>query len=576
MRGRHFPDLVYGVLFAGDLVAVLGAFGLGYWFYHAVGLAILGLGSAPQPRQIWNFLALVAAGTFLIVFHLSGLYSSDILYASRHHLARLLRAATMAGFLVFFVLFYFRASRLITTYALVLTFSFLLVERHLLARYLGKIAAQIAISPQEMRVTAGITGIPLHADFYIIDGPTGLYSKQYFQDRWSQERLLAHRDGRKLAVMEFFLADASGEEIAVPAGPLLGLLRALGEALVRRARKTDVVARSGEARLALLLSGLDGGSTGTIFEEFRTLLERQLEEPPWSEFKGKVGVVGRLLDVEPAGPAKVGVVAGARANLTPGTSLACPTVAQVKFSGLSPDLGVLSVRAGTTRTIALAREQCLDQVLVEDVRDRLAEFVKRGLDIILSAAALALLAIPMGLIACLVRLTSRGPAIFRQERIGLRGRPFILYKFRSMGQDADSSVHQAYVDSFIAGQIEDRGDPFKLTDDARVTRLGAVLRRMSLDELPQLWNVFKGDMSLVGPRPPLAYEVQRYKPWHLRRVTGVRPGITGLWQVAGRSRLPFDEMVRLDLRYLDSRSLWLDVKILIKTTVVVLQRTGAY
>src|SRR5712692_9278844 len=117
---------------------------------------------------------------------------------------------------------------------------------------------------------------------------------------------------------------------------------------------------------------------------------------------------------------------------------------------------------------------------------------------------------------------------------------------------------------------------FKITDDNRVTRVGTFLRRTSLDELPQLWNVLRGDMSLVGPRPPLGYEVERYQPWHLRRVTDVRPGITGLWQVEGRSRLPFDEMVRLDLRYLDTWSFWLDLKILMKTIVVVLRRTGAH
>ena len=159
------------------------------------------------------------------------------------------------------------------------------------------------------------------------------------------------------------------------------------------------------------------------------------------------------------------------------------------------------------------------------------------------------------IIAVLVKWTSKGPVFFRQERVGQHARPFRMLKFRTMRVDAGHEIHQQYVTQYIQGQAASNaasgGAPavFKLVGDPRVTRLGSFLRRSSLDEVPQFWNVLKGEMSLVGPRPPLPYEVKCYKPWHLRRVLDAKPGITGLWQVTGRSRTTFDEMVRLDIRY---------------------------
>ncbi|MGB2714035.1 MAG: sugar transferase, partial [Vicinamibacterales bacterium] len=151
-------------------------------------------------------------------------------------------------------------------------------------------------------------------------------------------------------------------------------------------------------------------------------------------------------------------------------------------------------------------------------------------------------------------------------------------KFRSMHVNADSKVHQQYVTQFIksAGQADaGKSQVFKLTNDPRITPLGHMLRKTSLDELPQLWNVLRGDMSLVGPRPPLFYETEQYQAWHWRRVLDAKPGVTGLWQVAGRSRTTFDGMVRLDLRYLKTRSLWTDIKILLATPAAVFTGKGA-
>jgi lipopolysaccharide/colanic/teichoic acid biosynthesis glycosyltransferase len=214
-------------------------------------------------------------------------------------------------------------------------------------------------------------------------------------------------------------------------------------------------------------------------------------------------------------------------------------------------------------------------------QDGIAMFqrLKRGMDILGSLALLLLLSPLLLAIAGIVKLSSRGPVLFHQMRIGQMLKPFMMCKFRSMYANADHGVHHNYVSWFITSsgkeQGQDKNRIFKLTNDPRVTPIGHFLRKTSLDELPQLWNVLVGEMSLVGPRPPLWYEVQQYKPWHRHRVLNAKPGITGLWQVTGRSRTTFDEMVRLDLRYARGRSVWTDIKILLATPAAVFKGNGA-
>lgn len=202
--------------------------------------------------------------------------------------------------------------------------------------------------------------------------------------------------------------------------------------------------------------------------------------------------------------------------------------------------------------------------------------LKRALDVLLSATALLLLSPLFALVAAAIKCSSPGPVLFRQKRLGRYGEPFIFLKFRSMYANSNAVVHEEYVRRFIAGAPAGRNGIYKITDDPRVTRVGRALRRTSLDELPQLWNVLRGEMSLVGPRPPLSYEYEQYAGWQRRRVLEAKPGITGLWQVQGRSRTSFEEMVRLDLRYARRWSLWLDVKILWQTPRAVLTGRGAY
>jgi lipopolysaccharide/colanic/teichoic acid biosynthesis glycosyltransferase len=213
--------------------------------------------------------------------------------------------------------------------------------------------------------------------------------------------------------------------------------------------------------------------------------------------------------------------------------------------------------------------------------ERRAYPLKRAIDIA-GALVLLVLATPIMLgTAVAIAVNSRGPILFRQMRLGEGGVPFVFYKFRSMRCGVDDRIHRQYVESLIDGRVDqvNQGDarhPFyKIKSDPRVTAVGRILRKTSIDELPQLLNVLKGEMSLVGPRPPIPYEVERYQTWHLRRILEIRPGITGLWQVEGRSTTSFDEMVRLDLQYSRECSLWLDLRILLKTVYVVLRCEGA-
>jgi len=204
--------------------------------------------------------------------------------------------------------------------------------------------------------------------------------------------------------------------------------------------------------------------------------------------------------------------------------------------------------------------------------------LKRIIDLA-GGGLLALLCLPICIvIAIAIKLTSKGPVLFRQQRVGQYGKQFTFLKFRSMYANNDHSVHKEFVTKMIANKVgeTETGGIFKLTRDRRITPLGKFLRKTSLDELPQFLNVLRGEMSLVGPRPPIPYELAAYQTWHRRRLLEVKPGITGLWQVTGRCRVGFDEMVRLDLKYATVWSPWLDMKILLRTPAAVIKGSGAY
>lgn len=229
-------------------------------------------------------------------------------------------------------------------------------------------------------------------------------------------------------------------------------------------------------------------------------------------------------------------------------------------------------------------------------RDRTTYFIaKRILDVTIVLFSLIILLPLMGIIALLIKLDSPGPALFIQQRVGARRRfngqsyeweevPFKILKFRTMRSDASSSIHYEFMKAYINGdeaelarqrnKRKEEAARYKISFDPRVTRVGKVLRKLSLDELPQLLNVLSGNMSLVGPRPPIPYEVEMYKPWHHQRLETMQ-GITGLWQVKGRSSTTFDDMVKLDLMYIENQSIWLDIKLLILTVPAAIVGRGA-
>jgi len=216
------------------------------------------------------------------------------------------------------------------------------------------------------------------------------------------------------------------------------------------------------------------------------------------------------------------------------------------------------------------------------INQKVEAALKRSMDIMGSLVGLLLFSPVFLFASILIKFNSRGPVFFRQERVGKGGKTFRIYKFRTMTVRNDESEHREFMKQFIRGQAEGVTDAatgtkvFKLTNDARVTPIGKFLRKTSLDEVPQFINVLLGNMSLVGPRPPIPYEVQEYDLWHLRRVLESKPGITGYWQVEGRSITNFDEMTRMDIRYTAMQSALFDLKVILKTPLALFTAKGAY
>ena len=214
--------------------------------------------------------------------------------------------------------------------------------------------------------------------------------------------------------------------------------------------------------------------------------------------------------------------------------------------------------------------------LAGDFSQKCFSAVKRSIDIVGSLSALLMLSPAFLVISALIKLTSEGPVFFRQQRLGKSGVSFTFLKFRSMVVINDSGIHREYSQNLIRGKVASPSGVYKIQKDPRVTPLGRILRATSLDELPQFINVLTGTMSLVGPRPPIPYEYECYQPWHRRRIFDAKPGITGKWQIHGRSRTTFDDMVRMDIQYIQERSIWGDILILLRTPFAVIGGHGAY
>jgi lipopolysaccharide/colanic/teichoic acid biosynthesis glycosyltransferase len=375
-------------------------------------------------------------------------------------------------------------------------------------------------------------------------------------------------------VLEDERTRAATKPEAIAAGPTFHVLAedVFHGALVRERRRAD---RSTQALGLLLigvndLSGVEPAMTWRVVFDVLNAAKRDTDVVGWFEYPAAAGVI--VADLPVADPSVIDAFES-RVRLELARRLPAGTMERLSLRlhvhGEVPDAAGSHVRSLDPLLTHLLRSV---SILPVDVS------LKRALDVVGSLTFLALFAPVFALVAALVKLTSRGPVFFRQVRIGEGGKPFTMLKFRSMRVNASADIHQQYVTQFIkSGAAAHAGTPgvYKLTNDPRITPIGNFIRKTSIDELPQFLNVLGGSMSLVGPRPPLKYEVEQYKPWHCRRVLEAKPGITGLWQVKGRSRTTFDEMVRLDLRYARSQSIWMDLKILLATPRAVIAGKGA-
>ncbi len=303
---------------------------------------------------------------------------------------------------------------------------------------------------------------------------------------------------------------------------------------------------------------------------------RETDITGWYKDRVVIGVI--FTELGPAEGASV-----ATALLTKVTNALCSTLSIEHINQISLSFHVYPEDDDSRGLEGAADSTLYPDLVTESNSHRDSLRVKRSIDIAASALALILTSPVLAVLAIAIKLTSKGPLLFQQKRLGQYGKSFTFLKFRSMYVNNDHTIHREYIKRLISAKTDcessgrDQQQPaYKLTGDPRVTPIGKFLRRTSLDELPQLLNVLKGEMSLVGPRPPIPYEFEAYHIWHRSRLLGAKPGITGLWQVEGRSRVKFDEMVRMDLQYAKSWSLWLDIKIILKTPKAVLSGVGAY
>ncbi len=399
----------------------------------------------------------------------------------------------------------------------------------------------------------------------IFDADTGCYSEEYFIHRLRQEKRRAERTNTPLAVLIFdfsaYLITLNGDRASV--------ISRVGECISKNTRETDIKAHVHGDKIIILMSQSSFDEASVVGEKLKNCIETILRE---NHPRHQVTL---SYSIETYPDFKTRVFYEDQFSLKHAHRTAANELNQNYFK--------MSWSSNNSLPEAVMEEIHI----LSDIKRRVTQIhwqliIKRIIDFIGSLVGIVIFAPVMFLIAAAIKISSPGPVLFRQERLGYMGNKFMFLKFRSMYYDCDESIHREYMAKFINKNNEKHSDKsgacsfHKMTDDPRMTPLGRFLRKTSLDELPQLYNVLRGEMSLVGPRPPIAYEVDRYSSWHKRRILEVKPGITGLWQVEGRSVLTFDEAVRLDIQYAETWNLLLDLKIILKTFKVVLSEKGAY
>jgi lipopolysaccharide/colanic/teichoic acid biosynthesis glycosyltransferase len=375
-----------------------------------------------------------------------------------------------------------------------------------------------------------------------LDRELGLYSRKHFLARLGEERDRTRRTGSPFSLL---IADVERIARALAGQPKGKVLRRLHRDLVRNllsgSRKTDIKGWFEQNEVGIILPGT--AIAGAL--KYREKILHRIGK----EWKGiQEGQLQEFIRILTFGDA------------------------ETSQGGSAPD------GSGKAEEPNTSKDYRLHEAIFSASNSATERAAKRMIDVVGALMGLGVASVPMLVVAALIKLTSAGPVMFRQERVGFLGRRFVLFKFRSMVANADPKIHESYVSNLINGKNENinrgtREKPFyKQTHDPRITPIGRMIRKFSLDELPQL---LRGEMSLVGPRPPIPYEVEHYKLWHTGRFFEVKPGLTGLWQVTARSRASFDDMVRLDLQYANHWSLWLDLKIILKTFPALFTAHGA-
>ncbi|MBI1911407.1 MAG: sugar transferase [Deltaproteobacteria bacterium] len=369
-----------------------------------------------------------------------------------------------------------------------------------------------------------------HSTDFLQDIDNGLYVEDYFHEMVYLERKRAERSGKSFLLMlldlENILYEPSAKEI----------IKGIGYAINTTTREVDIKG--------------------------------------WYKCNGIIGVIFTDVKTDEAEPIKQKIFT-ALTNL--------PALSSTLFNRLKISFHLFPEESGGDKSLPLDFKLYPD-LLKKKENKKNSFLIKRVMDVFGAFIGLIIFSPFFIAVPVIIKLTSKGPVFFRQTRIGEYGKPFVFLKFRSMYVGSSEKIHTEYIKKLIREQKEyslggNHGAEekiYKIKDDPRITPLGRILRKTSLDELPQFFNVIKGDMSLVGPRPPIPYELENYMAWHRRRILDVKPGITGLWQVKGRSSTTFNDMVRMDIRYIDEWSIWLDIKLLFLTPFSMLSSKGAY
>jgi len=407
----------------------------------------------------------------------------------------------------------------------------------------------------------------------------------YFYHRYFIELRRAERNGYEFSLIIIdILPDRGKANAGIEQAQMTRAEKILFNSAKSVIRDTDVITRYQDFKIAILLpdTGQEGG------EQVLQRIDESTHEIAWPEILPIINNVSTYLLSYPSQEIEMTMLVTQKilsATISSGKTNGNGFHSSLRYTGSvlrEQTFNGFQFLRNENGVLALETPAMLFNEIAWYISNRWQWWLKRTMDIAGAGMGLLVLSPVMLIVAALVKLTSPGPIIFQQIRTGFKGQNFKFYKFRTMFINQNEQIHQDYIKDFIgrdhAYTTDSASDQkvFKITVDPRITWIGRFLRRTSIDELPQFFNVLKGDMSLVGPRPPIPYEVELYDLWHRRRFLEAKPGITGLWQVLGRSSISFNDMVRLDLAYANNWSIWLDLKILFKTVKIVCFMKGAY